>query len=234
MPTESPRSRVSHRRTAGGGDHSSRLCHPGHRRAHGPTGLRTRADRARAAGDLGEDWSVSDVTVRTLRSPWPGTVRMPSWLLADAPPGLRRAAGRVIYRGHDLVHRFDLRLPPAPGPEVLTIHDVVSLALRRRGPRPAGRGRHRPPGGGRRVPIAVLRRRGGLASWGWAHRRHPQRSRPTVLRRHRARPRIGWPPSASAHRSSCTPAGAPSARTWPVWPRPGRWFGRSDQTSSWC
>lgn len=82
--------------------------------------------RARAAGDLGEGWSLSDVTVRTLRSPWPGTVRVPSWLLAEAPAGLRRAAGRFLYRGHELVHRFDLRLPPAPAPEVLTIHDVVS------------------------------------------------------------------------------------------------------------
>jgi glycosyltransferase involved in cell wall biosynthesis len=82
--------------------------------------------RARAAGDLGAGWSVSDVTVRTLRSPWRGTVRLPSRLLADAPPALRRAAGRIIYRGHDVVHRFDLRLPPAPRAEVLTIHDVVS------------------------------------------------------------------------------------------------------------
>lgn len=82
--------------------------------------------RARAAGDLGAGWSVSDVTVRTLRSPWPGTVRLPSRVLTDAPPGLRRAVGRLVYRGHDVVHRFDLRLPPAPRPEVLTIHDVVS------------------------------------------------------------------------------------------------------------
>lgn len=82
--------------------------------------------RARAPDHLGAAWDVSDVTVRTLRSPWSGTVRIPAGLLSDAPAALRRAVGRVIYRGHDLVHRFDLRLPPAPRPEVLTIHDVVS------------------------------------------------------------------------------------------------------------
>jgi glycosyltransferase involved in cell wall biosynthesis len=82
--------------------------------------------RRRAPADLGEGWSVTDVTVRTLRSPWPGTVRVPSRLLGDAPPGVRRAVGRLIYRGHGVVHRFDLRLPPAPRPEVLTIHDIVS------------------------------------------------------------------------------------------------------------
>jgi glycosyltransferase involved in cell wall biosynthesis len=82
--------------------------------------------RTRAEGELGDGWSVADVTVRTLRSPLPGTVRLPSRILADASPPLRRAVGRVVYRGHDLVHRFDLRLPPAPHPEVLTIHDVVA------------------------------------------------------------------------------------------------------------
>jgi glycosyltransferase involved in cell wall biosynthesis len=81
--------------------------------------------RWRAPGALDDRWSVSDVTVVTLRSPLAGTVRVPSRFLADASPVLRRAVGRVIYRGHDLVHRFDLRLPPAPPPEALTIHDVV-------------------------------------------------------------------------------------------------------------
>ena len=79
----------------------------------------------RAAELLGPAWDVDPVTVRTLRSALPGTVRVPSRLLAGSSPGLRRAAGRLIYRGHDVVHRFDLRLPPAPDPEVLTIHDVV-------------------------------------------------------------------------------------------------------------
>jgi glycosyltransferase involved in cell wall biosynthesis len=80
----------------------------------------------RASDELGTDWDVDQIAVRTLRSPLPGTVRVPSRLLIGASPAMRRAAGQVIYRGHDVVHRFDLRLPPAPRPEVLTIHDVVS------------------------------------------------------------------------------------------------------------
>ena len=81
---------------------------------------------ARAQGALGDDWTVDRVEVRTLRSPLPGTVRVPSRLLINASPALRRAAGRFLYRSHDVVHRLDLRLPPAPHPEVLTVHDVVS------------------------------------------------------------------------------------------------------------
>jgi glycosyltransferase involved in cell wall biosynthesis len=80
----------------------------------------------RAPAELGEPWEVDQVTVRTLRSPLPGTVRLPSRLMADSSPWLRQAAGRIVYRGHDVVHRFDLRLPPAPRPEILTVHDVVS------------------------------------------------------------------------------------------------------------
>jgi len=80
---------------------------------------------ARAPGELGSNWRVDRVEVRTLRSPLAGTARVPSRLLTAAPAMVRRATGRLLYRGHDLVHRFDLRLPPAPAPEVLTIHDVV-------------------------------------------------------------------------------------------------------------
>ena len=81
---------------------------------------------ARAADALGPGWQVDNVGVRSLRSPFDGTVRIPSRLMISASPTVRRAAGRVIYRGHDLVHRFDLRLPPAAPPEILTIHDVVA------------------------------------------------------------------------------------------------------------
>ena len=80
----------------------------------------------RAGGVLGATWDVDPVVVRSLRSPLPGTVRLPSRLLADSAPWLRRLTGRAVYRGFDIVHRFDLRLPPAPHPEVLTVHDVVS------------------------------------------------------------------------------------------------------------
>ena len=79
----------------------------------------------RAQGELGDGWSVDRIVMKTLRSPLPGTVRIPSHLLINASPGFRRAAGRYFYRGHDVVHRFDLRLPPAPRPEVLTVLDVV-------------------------------------------------------------------------------------------------------------
>jgi glycosyltransferase involved in cell wall biosynthesis len=80
----------------------------------------------RAPATLGPDWVVNRIEVRTLRSPLTGTVRIPSRLLVNASPLERRAAGHVLYRGHDLVHRLDLRLPPAPRPEILTVHDVVS------------------------------------------------------------------------------------------------------------
>jgi glycosyltransferase involved in cell wall biosynthesis len=80
----------------------------------------------RAPAALGPEWDVDPVTVRTLRSPLAGTARVPSRLLSDASSPVRRMAGSLLYRGHDVVHRMDLRLPPAPRPEILTVHDVVS------------------------------------------------------------------------------------------------------------
>ena len=80
----------------------------------------------RAPVVLGDGWDVERVVIRTLRSRLPGTVRLPSRLLADSSPWLRGQVGRFVYRDFDVVHRFDLRLPPAPYPEVLTVHDVVS------------------------------------------------------------------------------------------------------------
>lgn len=79
----------------------------------------------RAPDELGQEWTVDHLEVRTLRSPLAGTARLPSRLLADTSPLARRAAGRMLYRGLDVVHRMDLRLPPAPTHEVLTVHDVV-------------------------------------------------------------------------------------------------------------
>jgi len=78
----------------------------------------------RAPGVLGRGWEVRRVTTRTLRSTTPGTDRVPAWVLHGAPPRVRRAAGRVLYRGADVVHRLDLRMPPAAG-EVLTVLDLA-------------------------------------------------------------------------------------------------------------
>jgi len=79
-------------------------------------------DRAQSA--LGPSWSVAQADARSLRSPCPGTVRIPSAILQSATGTARRLVGRYIYRKSDLVHRFDLRLPPADA-EVLMIHDVT-------------------------------------------------------------------------------------------------------------
>lgn len=74
---------------------------------------------------LGPSWRAGRTIVRTLRSPLPGTARIPSRVLTNASPAERRAAGRFLYKGTDVVHRMDLRLPPSPGIEALTVHDVV-------------------------------------------------------------------------------------------------------------
>ncbi len=91
----------------------------------------------RAPAELGSDWEVRPVVLRTLRSPLPGTARVPSRLLSGAAAPLRRAAGRILYRSCDVVHRMDLRLPPAPSPEVLTIHDLVPWRFSDEGEPPA-------------------------------------------------------------------------------------------------
>jgi glycosyltransferase involved in cell wall biosynthesis len=81
---------------------------------------------ARAPVLLAGAATVRRVVVRTLRSPYPGTTRLPAHILTDGTIRQRRAAARVAYRGADCVHRLDLRLPPGPDGEILTVHDVVS------------------------------------------------------------------------------------------------------------
>jgi glycosyltransferase involved in cell wall biosynthesis len=44
--------------------------------------------------------------------------------LNRAPLPVALALGALAYRSRDLVHRLDLRLPPHPGKEVVTIHDL--------------------------------------------------------------------------------------------------------------
>lgn len=79
----------------------------------------------RAAAALGPGWSVSETVVRSLRSPLPGTARLPFRSLSDAPAPVRRAAGRLLHPRGALVHRMDLSLPPGPH-EVVTLHDTVA------------------------------------------------------------------------------------------------------------
>ncbi len=62
------------------------------------------------------------ITVSAWRGGGPGTRRLPM-RLAESP--LRSWVGRVGYGRTHLVHRLDLRLPPAGRPEVLTVHDCA-------------------------------------------------------------------------------------------------------------
>jgi glycosyltransferase involved in cell wall biosynthesis len=91
----------------------------------------------RAPSDLGPGWEVDHVVVASMRSELTAGRRVPGRLLGNAPASLRRVVGRSLYRGHDLVHRFDLRLPPAPRIECLTVHDVVPWRFDDEGTAPA-------------------------------------------------------------------------------------------------
>lgn len=80
----------------------------------------------RAGSALGPDVDVSRSVTRSLRSPLPGTARLPHWVLRQAPAGVRRAVGALMYPGADAVHRMGLSLPPARVPEIVTVHDTVA------------------------------------------------------------------------------------------------------------
>jgi glycosyltransferase involved in cell wall biosynthesis len=80
----------------------------------------------RAAGVLAPDDVVRRSVTRSLRSPLPGTARLPTWVTSRAPSSVRRTVGAAMYRGSDVVHRMGLGLPPARVPEVVTVHDTVA------------------------------------------------------------------------------------------------------------
>jgi glycosyltransferase involved in cell wall biosynthesis len=73
----------------------------------------------------GEQWQVRRSVARSLRSPLPGTTRLPMGWVAGAGVSNRAALGRVLHTRSGLVHRMNLELPPAPT-EVVTLHDVVA------------------------------------------------------------------------------------------------------------
>lgn len=73
-----------------------------------------------------EVWQVRNLVSRSIRSSLPGQRRLPMGWLYRASPAARRALGRFIYPRSSVVHRMDLILPPPPGPDVVTLHDVVA------------------------------------------------------------------------------------------------------------
>ncbi|MEU2201884.1 glycosyltransferase family 1 protein [Isoptericola sp. NPDC019482] len=79
-----------------------------------------------APAAVGGGVEVRRAVVRTLRSPLPGTARVPGRLLRRSSAGVRRAAGAVLYGRAQAVHRMGLSLPPASVPEIVTIHDTVA------------------------------------------------------------------------------------------------------------
>lgn len=87
----------------------------------------TEITRALSAVAPDAGWDVGFRSMCSLRARVPGARRYPAGLLQRVPLTVARALGASAYRGAGLVHRLDLRLPPARGPEVLTIHDLPPL-----------------------------------------------------------------------------------------------------------
>lgn len=92
---------------------------------HYQESIATRAsDALNAVSD--EPWQVQRTMARSMRSPLPGTTRLPMGRLRRASRRERALIGRAIYPRKAVIHRMDLTLPPPPGPEVVTLHDVVA------------------------------------------------------------------------------------------------------------
>lgn len=85
--------------------------------------IAARATDALAGAEGG--WAVTRVIARSVRSPLPGTVRLPLGAVERAGAAVRRGFGRLVYPRGAVVHRMELGLPPAEG-EIVTMHDVVA------------------------------------------------------------------------------------------------------------
>ena len=71
---------------------------------------------------------VADLGVTGMHGESPGASRrLPLTKIQSMPWVGQRAVGSWLYRDYDLVHRLDLRLPPAVMPEILTIRDLAPL-----------------------------------------------------------------------------------------------------------
>ena len=82
--------------------------------------------RAPEALDTRPGWTVDQTIVRSMRSPLPGNRRLPLGRVSTASVAVRRQLGRLIYPRDAVVHRMNLELPPSPGADVVTLHDVVA------------------------------------------------------------------------------------------------------------
>ncbi|HVM06433.1 MAG TPA: glycosyltransferase family 1 protein [Acidimicrobiales bacterium] len=71
-----------------------------------------------------DGWHFAGTTVASLRAEMNVDVRLPMRLVSRAPAGVAALAGRALYPRADLMHRFDLRVPPGRLPEVVTVHDL--------------------------------------------------------------------------------------------------------------
>jgi glycosyltransferase involved in cell wall biosynthesis len=72
-------------------------------------------------------YALTDLRVAGLRAQIRVERRLPVTKLAALPWGVQSLAGRLVYGRFDLVHRLDLRLPPANAPEIVTVHDIAPL-----------------------------------------------------------------------------------------------------------
>jgi glycosyltransferase involved in cell wall biosynthesis len=75
----------------------------------------------------GSTWRMGTTTVSSLRSPLAADARLPMGMLPRVPPRAASLVGRLRYPRADLLHRFDLQLPPGRLPEVVTVHDLAPL-----------------------------------------------------------------------------------------------------------
>jgi glycosyltransferase involved in cell wall biosynthesis len=84
-----------------------------------------------------DHWTFAPRTVSAMRAPSAGSARIPMGLVEKASTRVARVAGAWVSRRADYVHRFDLRLPPAAAPEVVTVHDLPPLRFDDEGRLPA-------------------------------------------------------------------------------------------------
>ena len=69
-------------------------------------------------------WRFVGTTVASSRARLDADVRFPMKLVNRSPALVAAAAGRMLYPRADVMHRFDLRIPPGRRPEIVTVHDL--------------------------------------------------------------------------------------------------------------